>query len=292
MSNVYRPSFKELFFSVVNRYSPYPIILIFKTYRKPYSVLANLVLKRYPFVAELKNGTKVSVTEDGINSIRKYALLYLAKESGKDINIVPVDNVTIKVVYDGQEVLLRDYRKGDVFGVFVFEEYGSVDVKDRTVIDCGAGIGESTIYFALKGARRVLAFEIDSQASKIAEDNMKLNEIKSAHIINAGCGKDGTYTIGGVQVPTFSLRTIVEKFQIEDDSVIKMDCEGCEYDLILNEKKETLSKFSEIIMEYHHGYNVLKKKLEKVGFKVNATKPVLVRSPSGNLILGRLYAYR
>jgi hypothetical protein len=55
-----------------------------------------------------------------------------------------------------------------------------------------------------------------------------------------------------------------------------MDCEGCEYESILNANENTLQKFSHILIEYHHGYKDLKEKLEKSGFKVSVTRPILV----------------
>lgn len=292
-SNSY-PSLKEVLISNFNRYTFHLIYLMWKAYRNPFKVLINSVTNRYPFTAELKNGQKVTLTREGVYAPREVAFLYLAKARGKDIDIEQIDETTVKITYNGRKILFQNYRQGDIFGVFVNEEYGLVDVKDRTVIDCGAAIGDSTIYFAIKGARRVLGFELDPQISKVAEDNLRLNGVNSAYILNAGCGKDGTYMLNNdtIQIPIFSLRTIVERFQVEDGSILKIDCEGCEYEFLLNESNETLSRFSQIIMEYHHGYEALKKKLEKAGFRVKATTPMLVRHPTGNQILGRLYAYR
>jgi hypothetical protein len=54
-----------------------------------------------------------------------------------------------------------------------------------------------------------------------------------------------------------------------------MDCEGCEYDVIFSSSKETLKRFSHIQIEYHYGYKNLKEKLEKCGFSVKVTRPVI-----------------
>ncbi|WP_240872274.1 hypothetical protein [Acidianus infernus] len=52
---------------------------------------------------------------------------------------------------------MKDYTKGDIIGVYIKEEYQDVNVKDKTVIDCGATIRDSVIYFSLKGVKRVMA---------------------------------------------------------------------------------------------------------------------------------------
>ena len=53
--------------------------------------------------------------------------------------------------------------------------------------------------------------------------------------------------------------------------VLKMDCEGCEFEIILN---EDLSMFNDIIFEHHShitgkNYNILIEKLKKENFKIN-----------------------
>ena len=45
---------------------------------------------------------------------------------------------------------------------------------------------------------------------------------------------------------------------IDENLVLKMDCEGSEYRIILNTDKKILRKFTQIIMEYHFGYKNLK----------------------------------
>ncbi|BAB67059.1 FkbM family methyltransferase [Sulfurisphaera tokodaii] len=213
----------------------------------------------------------------------------------------------VKLIYNDHEVILRNYRARDFIGVFVNEDYELADVKGKTVIDCGAAIGDSSIYFALKGAKRVISFEAYPSIAKIAEQNIKLNDIENVLIVNAACGKDETMLVdprlgggptplirvaNGAKIPSYSLKSIIQKFQIEEGSVLKIDCEGCEYDFILREDETTLAYFSQIIMEYHHGYNELKKKLEKAGFRVKVSKPVLCHNTFGKLILGKLYAYK
>lgn len=188
---------------------------------------------------------------------------------------------------------------------FVFHEYDFLDVKDKTVVDIGANIGDTAIYFALKGARRVIAFEPFPKIFHIAQRNVKVNGLDDKIVlINAGCGYDGEVRVRediesnastqlvdfgeGIKVPVFSLNTIVSKFNIEKGSVLKVDCEGCEYDLFRNANKETLNRFEKIQIEYHYGYKELVDILKENGFKAKITIP---RSLQG-IIFGYIYAWR
>ena len=42
---------------------------------------------------------------------------------------------------------------------FIKEQYKWLDVEGKNVVDVGANIGDTAIYFALKGAKHVYAFE-------------------------------------------------------------------------------------------------------------------------------------
>lgn len=57
-----------------------------------------------------------------------------------------------------------------------------------------------------------------------------------------------------------------------------MDCEGCEYEVILSSPVDSLKRFSHILIEYHHGYKDLRDKLVSCGFKVSISKPRYIRT--------------
>jgi ribosomal protein L11 methylase PrmA len=59
---------------------------------------------------------------------------------------------------------------GDAYiDVFLKQEYQFLPVKDRTVIDIGANVGDSSIYFALRGADKVIALEPLPTSYKMAK---------------------------------------------------------------------------------------------------------------------------
>ena len=70
---------------------------------------------------------------------------------------------------------------------------------------------------------------------------------------------------------------------------MKVDCEGCEYDLFKNASDDSLLKFTRIVIEYNYGYRMLKERVKKLGFKVKHTPPKYLRN---KMIQGYLYVLR
>src|SRR5208337_221828 len=60
---------------------------------------------------------------------------------------------------------------------FLEQPYGIADVKGRDVTDIGGFIGDSAIFFAWKGARRVYCFEPIPASYRLAVRNIQLNVI-------------------------------------------------------------------------------------------------------------------
>ena len=166
-----------------------------------------------------------------------------------------------------------------ILGVFDYGMYKSLSVKDRVVVDVGAFVGDSAIYFALKGARKVIAIEPHPGAYEEMLDNIRLNNLESIIVpINAylvseqgkAClemiklkGSMSTHQSydGGALMVT--LNDVIERYGIGSDAVLKMDCEGCEYDIVLNDYAH-IKLFDEVILEYHANVGGKPGKLLKV----------------------------
>jgi len=74
---------------------------------------------------------------------------------------------------------------------------------------------------------------------------------------------------------------------------VKLDREGCEYDLILNASDEALQAFDQIIMEYHYGYRNLVKRLRQARFKVKYSLPKYshdIEAENKNMHVGFMFA--
>jgi len=189
-------------------------------------------------------------------------------------------------------------------------QYKWLNVKDKYVVDVGANIGDTVIYFAIKGAKHVYAFELYPYSYNIAKKNIKLNHLEDRiTLLNEGCGRSGFVTIKedyentgrtdlknfkeGKKIKIESLDEIVKRFNLKH-AALKVDCEGCEYDLILNASDEALKAFDQIIVEYHYGYINLVKRLRQAGFKVKYSLPDYlynIEAEDRNMLyLGLIYA--
>ena len=220
------------------------------------------------------------------------------------------NNRMIKFHYDSPVQLSNTL--GLIRENFIEEQYQWLNVKDKVVIDIGANIGDTAIYFALKGARHVYAFEPYPYSYNLAKKNINLNKLNNKiSSFNQGIGaKRTTINIkpsfknyggsdlknfeGGKSVEIITLKDIVKRFNIKH-AILKIDCEGCEYGAILNAPNEILRKFDQIMIEYHYGYLNLKAKLENAGFKVRNTIPHFLfndLAENHDMIIGCIYAKR
>jgi FkbM family methyltransferase len=76
--------------------------------------------------------------------------------------------------------------------------------------------------------------------------------------------------------PIWSLQDIFDEFNVLTCDLLKLDCEGAEYDIFFCSSQETLRKIRRISMEYHIGFNnnsveQLEQFLINHGFLVNRT---------------------
>ncbi|MFP3319873.1 MAG: FkbM family methyltransferase [Acidilobus sp.] len=154
---------------------------------------------------------------------------------------------------------------------FVIGEYEVPEVlsglRGRDVIDVGASVGDSTLYFILNGARKVIAVEPLPNVARCAEENLKLNGITDeVKVINAALGSGPVsvpcdYDVhlsnifstlsssGPCKVPGVTLDYLLN--MVEDPYLLKMDCEGCEAQVILGPERERLRAFEHMIFEAH-----------------------------------------
>lgn len=167
-----------------------------------------------------------------------------------------------------KEGVFFKYVSGSVFEVFDGRAYDNVDVYGRDAVDIGANVGDSSIYFALKGARKVVGVEPLPSVYAQAIENVKLNHLEGKiFLVNAALGsKSGklkvpcntsTFTSSGFstlksngecEVPVVTLSEVMK--QISEPYLLKMDCEGCEFDVILNDY-EHIKMFEKLIIEHH-----------------------------------------
>jgi len=142
------------------------------------------------------------------------------------------------------------------------------------VIDIGAGLGD----FAIAAARRhpqarVLAFEPFPASADLCRRNVRLNRTANVHVIEAAVGQ-GNGAIGldisspesvqystasgaarqsTLQVKIQSLAEVFAEYAITRCDLLKLDCEGAEFEILLTLDRAILNQIDSISLEYHDG---------------------------------------
>lgn len=260
---------------------------------------------------KFRDGTQFSSTRDGgIGGLLWQFKLRKVKEK-LSLSTTP-DGVEFQ--YLGRRVSLSakgEHRwlvEGPVYTHFFLDDYALLEVKNKDVLDIGANIGDSSVYFVLRGANHVYAVEPFPSAYEEAVKNASLNEmqeqitcVKAALATESGITRAnlGEASVGriasiemkesysGDEIRRTTIGELAKEFNLRS-CVLKMGCEGCEYSLLKTDP-EILRRFDEILVEYHHGYLNLKSLLEGVGFAVRLIGPLQF---SRDRAFGLLFARR
>jgi FkbM family methyltransferase len=176
--------------------------------------------------------------------------------------------------------------------VFVLREYDhpSIDWKRvRTIVDVGANVGAATIWFARR-CRNAEIVAVEPARGTLArlEANLRTNRLENrVSVVPAALsGRTGsaylsengssvyaqtrtTSSPGTERVEALSLADLLDRYGLDEVDVLKLDCEGAEFDALLACDEELLSRVRTIVGEYHgEGRNVLSlaERLERAGF--------------------------
>jgi FkbM family methyltransferase len=187
----------------------------------------------------------------------------------------------------------------------------SVPVEDGwKVLDIGAGVGDFALDTAARHpATRIHAYEPSPESFRLLQENLRLNLLANVIAFQEAIGAGPTsvtldvsqpeavqHTIAGgasagaIPVPAITLTQALVRLDGHCD-LLKIDCEGAEYEILLTASGDTLLGVSRIVMEYHdnvrgHLHQELVTFLEGKGFRVR-------RYPSAvQPHLGLLYASR
>lgn len=193
-----------------------------------------------------------------------------------------------------------------------------------TIVDIGANVGVFSVLLAAANPQaKIIAVEPGHENLEFLYRNIASNKLNNVFVVPAACsGTSGEATLYGRtvtnpvgltksyshgalhslfcrdvygseftplhQTSLITLGNIFEKFGVTTCDLLKLDCEGAEYDILLNATKDTLKRVSKISMEYHVGFNdhsieSLEHFLESCGFQVD-------RLPMGEDDTGFLYA--
>lgn len=177
--------------------------------------------------------------------------------------------------------------------IFVDMVYGE-EFAGRVVVDVGMCNGDSSIFFAKRGARMVVGLEPFPDSFELARQNIELNglgrTILPLSFALAGTSRDDYLVLEPTStghnwllakddgersevnrtmpVRTISITDLVSTMNLSSIDVLKIDCEGGEYEII-EALPETIAKtIGKIILEYHRGPRDIPDRLTSFGFQV------------------------
>ena len=257
-----------------------------RAFRNWFEVLTRKYLRQARVAAVTTRSGKI-VPIDSAMALYTYSLFYSKKPDDpyRPLSLkFEGDALTVESRATARAIMLRGVNDNGNPEIFFDPILESVDVMGLDVVDIGANIGETAIYFASRGAAHVYAYEPFPASYETAVENVALNDMEGKITLSraAVAGRSGKVNLSavergltlqlhaspsGVATPITTLDEIVQSHQIHD-AVVKMDCEGCEYSIIEQATPATLDEFRSILLEFHYGYRRLKSRLEECGFQV------------------------
>ncbi len=137
------------------------------------------------------NGVEVSDINEPLNNSEKLAEVFGWKYDSL-CNCWTKNNIRIRHM---REAVLR---------TFDFSIFKDLSVNGRVVVDVGAYIGDTAIYFAWRGARKVIVIEPHSGAYEVLLENIRLNSLETTiSPINAGlASRPGRILLEEVDIET------------------------------------------------------------------------------------------
>lgn len=178
------------------------------------------------------------------------------------------------------------------------------------IIDIGAHIGTFEIFVrSLNHSAALFAFEAASDNFEILETNIaenKLQKVTTFQKAVAGCTEDVYLNLSNNNhnnslcepyakdarqykiIPGISLDDLLEQNEIARCALLKIDCEGAEYEIFENTSQKTFEKIDAIFMEYHEHFGRSHRELvqlfEKQGFTIRNIQPSKYSKTLGTML--------
>tara|TARA_B110000438_G_C15791920_1_gene641085 strand:- start:1003 stop:1971 length:969 start_codon:yes stop_codon:yes gene_type:complete len=266
------------------------IKLMQKIYKKSYKILFSLLKNNFPINVELKNGEKYQ-----LRTYHEMDFLMHAQQISNLTFNIRKDEIIIENQFSKNKLITLIFyggmNNGDIINGVLGDDYSEIDVKNKIVIDIGANIGDTAIYFISKGAKNVIGVEPFPKNFNLAKKNILKNKMQeNIKLIQSGCSsKSGFIKIDaekcdtistmqenqkGIKIPIITIEQIIKENNVPKNSILKIDCEGCEYEIIKSMSKDNFKNFSEIFIEYHYGHKQLTEILRENNFNIKIQKPI------------------
>lgn len=164
--------------------------------------------------------------------------------------------------FHDREGFIVTYKELFVQEIYKFEPKN----KNGVILDCGANIGVSVLYFSLNYPQhRIIAFEPQNDLFVILQENVKSFGLKNVELHNKAIWSKSEklqfYTDGGLggrvnnpysgQIPSVIDAVPLYQYLNEQIDMLKIDIEGAE-DTVLKSCSGSLKKANHIFFEYHN----------------------------------------
>ena len=162
------------------------------------------------------------------------------------------------------------------YQVFLEKSYQiKTNFKPKVIIDCGANIGLASVFFKNRYPEAtIIAIEPEESNFKMLKANTNTNMYHNIHCLKKGVWNKSAnlivndngygnwgFTVDEVEyensntIAAISINEIMSKFNLQHIDILKIDIEGSEKELFLENFENWLSKTKILIIELHDGLN-------------------------------------
>lgn len=198
---------------------------------------------------------------------------------------------------DGLKLNVEDSSDSSSISTSFFrKDYGDLNQNWMSVVDIGAHKGFFTTYVATKLPNaKVFSYEPIKTSFLALQKHVRENKMLNVKIFNLGVAEKsgareinisnsstdnsfykeiGSDMIGKTTITCTTMLDILKSNNLKRLDLLKLDCEGAEFEILMSSNKATLDKVVEIRMEYHDidkdkNITKLKKFLKAKGFTVS-----------------------
>ena len=154
-----------------------------------------------------------------------------------------------------------------------YERCGFTIQPGWTVIDVGAGLGDFSLFAAQSSGTHVFALEPFPESFELLAHNVMLNNSGNVTYLPEAVGSEEgmllldlaggeplqfqsrnapvTHPESQIAVKARSLSDVIHQAGQGECDLLKLDCEGAEYDILMKSPRDALVKIKRIVMEYH-----------------------------------------
>lgn len=164
-----------------------------------------------------------------------------------------------------------------------------------TIVDIGGYIGDFSIYAAKYLNANVIVYEPTIENFVILKQNIENNGFEKRIIpINKAVSDSNEIKLnikiqkseevhasaymyqdaGSRIIPSITLSNLLETHQLDSIDLLKVDCEGCEYDIFSETSDQIFNRIKNIVFEYHRveGFkmklDLVLNRLQSIGYRV------------------------